>query len=66
MTIPENLLSAPAATVKTGDRVWFGGQLRKVTRVENATPTDGTITWTIEGCPPVAVPATKKVYLERG
>lgn len=64
--MPDDLMSVPAASVRTGDRVWFMGQLHAVTRVENATPRDGTITWTLEGWDkPVPVSATKRVSLAR-
>jgi hypothetical protein len=60
-------MSVVAASVKAGDRVWFMGQLRGVTRVEHATPVDGTITWTIEDWgTPVQVSAIKRVSLARG
>jgi hypothetical protein len=62
----DDLMSVPAASVKTGDRVWFMGQLHGVTRVENHTPRDGMVTWSLEEwSAPVPVPATKRVSIKR-
>jgi hypothetical protein len=62
-----DLMSVLAATVKARDEVWFMGQLRVVQRVENATPVDGQITWTLKDWgAPVQVSAIKKVAIRRG